>query len=243
MMNTASPLSLNNVGDIVEFVKLNKSGRMVPRRVKISGESFNIYEDEKKPGMEYVYNSSIISQPTVSIIIPLPDYGKYKKQINMKYSLPNLQLKKEEVTANKPLDGSTTTFSFVSYVDEHGGLSQLECLKKCIFDSYATTDWLMDGHDGKHATRGMFCAKGSDHEFLKTQHNVAPQWENHPLLAPAATVFMEHGFVLKRQNIYSPKMPSKSCQFPYYCEGSYPKMSTYYYCHTVSIRQFKILFY
>ena len=101
--------TITNVGD-VGVVKLNKSGREVCHRVKISGESFNIYEDEKFPGMKYTYNSSIISQPTVSVIIPFPVYGEYKKQFVMKYSLSNLQLKKEEVTANQPLDKSRTTF-------------------------------------------------------------------------------------------------------------------------------------
>ena len=42
-------------------------------------------------------------------------------------------------------------------------------------------DWLMDGHNVKHAMFGMFCAKGVRHEYLKTQHNVAPQWEMHPI--------------------------------------------------------------
>lgn len=86
----------------------------------------------------------------------------------------------------------------------------------------------MDGNNVKQSQKGMYCAKCDHHEFLKTQHNVALQWERHPLLAPAAEVFTKHGFVLKRQNIYTPKMPSTSCKFAY-CDGSYPKMSRYYY--------------
>ena len=227
-MNVSS-LSLNNVGDI-HMVKLNKKGEKVSRRVKISGKSFNVYEHtEEIHGMEYTYNSSIISKPTDLIVIPFPVYGIYKRQFFMNYSLPNFELKKEEVTANQPLDKSTTAFSFVSYVDEHGVLSQLDFFKKCVCYAYATSNWLMDGNNVKHCTKGMFCAKGDYHEYLKTQHNVAPQWEQHPLLAPAAKVFTEHGFVLKRQNIYTPQMPSTSCAFAY-CDGSYRNKSTYYYC-------------
>ena len=104
----------------------------------------------------------------------------------------------------------------------------MECFKKCVCHAYATTNWLMDGNNVKQSQKGMYCAKCDHHEFLKTQHNVALQWERHPLLAPAAEVFTKHGFVLKRQNIYTPKMPSTSCKFAY-CDGSYPKMSRYYY--------------
>ena len=233
-------LLLKNVGDI-GVVKLSKSGKKVPRRLKISGTGFNIYEGTGAfSEIEYTYDSSIISKPTQLIEIPVPFFGIYEEGIFMNYSLPNLQLKKEEVTANKPLDKSTTTFSFVSYVDEQGGLSQLECFKRCVCHAYATTNCLMDGNNVKYSQKGMFCAKGRDHEYLKTQHNVAPQWERHPLLAPAATVFKEHGFILKRQNIYTPKMPSKSCEFAY-CDGSYPKMSTYYYCRISRQYFYKII--
>ena len=223
------PSSIDDV-----FVKMNKSSLDVYRHEKKSYTSFTIYQGDSET-MDYNYKAWYISKARVTVNIPLPIVDKNCLQTVRDYTF-KIKLKKEVINAIKPLRNTNTTFSFVSYVDAQNTLPNLRFFKKIVCYSYATTPWLMDGRNvSNHSLMGMYLAKGPFHEYMKTQHDVFPQWEHHPLLKLAAKVFEHYGFVLKRQNIYSPQLPSSSSNLKYYDSKTYSQMSKYKYGHLLCI--------